>query len=290
MSKRLGVPLAALLIVVLLFVPSGDAEAGGWVANQNFEHGEEGFPRDWDVTGNARRVNTPPIYSGNWSARLTGEGDMLTQWIGGIVGLTNYEAWGWIYVSGNVTGVIALDFWLDKGERQLSPTTNLSTADTRGAYVQEKDGLRAPAEATYVRIRLMGKDWAKGGEARFDGIGFYPVGRDCFIATAAYGTPMAEEVQVLRDFRDGYLITNPVGQALVGLYYRVSPPMAEFIDEHPVFKPAVRMGLAPAVVLSSLAVHTTAAQKMAVLAAVAALSVTVGLWGTSRVRRRPEHR
>ncbi len=290
MSRHFGVPLAALLIVVLLFLPSSDAEAGGWVANQGFEAGEEGFPREWSVTGNAGRVDTPPIHSGNWSARLSGEGDTLTQWIGGIVGLTNYEAWGWIYVAGNVTGVIALDFWQEEGGRQLSPTTNLSTTNTRGAYTQEKDSLRAPAEATHVRITLFGKDWPDGGEVRFDGIGFYPVGRDCFIATAAYGTPMAEEVQVLRDFRDGHLRTNLVGQALVGLYYRVSPPMAEFIDEHPILKPVVRMGLAPAVSLSTLAVHVTAAQKTSVLAVIAALSVSVGLWGTSRVKRRPDHR
>jgi hypothetical protein len=58
----------------------------------------------------------------------------------------------------------------------------------------------------------------------------------CFIATAAYGTPMAEEIQVLREFRDEYLLTNPVGQGLVGFYYRVSPPIAEFITEHPSLK------------------------------------------------------
>jgi hypothetical protein len=59
---------------------------------------------------------------------------------------------------------------------------------------------------------------------------------DCFIATAAYGTPMAEEIQVLRDFRDQYLVTNPVGEALVHLYYNTSPPIADFIDKHPVLK------------------------------------------------------
>ncbi len=289
MSKHFGGPLAALLIVVLIFLPSSEAEAGGWVANQGFEAGEEGFPREWAVTGNASRVNTPPIHSGNWSARLVGEGDTLTQWIGGIVGLTNYEAWGWIYVAGNVTGVIALDFWQEEGGRQLSPTTNLSTANTRGAYIQEKDTLRAPAEATHVRITLFGKDWPDGGEVRFDGVGFYPVGRDCFIATAAYGTPMAEEVQVLRDFRDGHLRTNPMGQALVGLYYRVSPPMAEFIDEHPSLKPVVRMGLAPAVILSTAAVHTTPVQKMVAFAVVAVFSVTAMLWVARKPQRRPDH-
>ncbi|MFU8796541.1 MAG: CFI-box-CTERM domain-containing protein [Dehalococcoidia bacterium] len=289
MSKHLGVPLAALLVVVLFFLPCSGAEAGGWVANQGFEAGEGGFPREWAVTGNASRVNTPPIYSGNWSARLTGEGDTLTQWIGGIVGLTTYEAWGWIYVSGNVTGVIALDFWQEEGGRQLSPTTYLSATNTRGSYRQEKDSLRAQAEATHVRIRLMGEDWASGGEVRFDGIGFYPVRRDCFIATAAYGTPMAEEAQILRSFRDGYMLTNPMGQALVDLYYRVSPPIAELIDEHPGLKSVVRVGLAPAVVLSTVAVNTTPAQKMAALGVLAVVWVTAALWATGRLKRRPDH-
>ena len=33
----------------------------------------------------------------------------------------------------------------------------------------------------------------------------------CFIATAAYGTPMAGDIEILRQFRDEYLLTNPVG-------------------------------------------------------------------------------
>ena len=79
----------------------------------------------------------------------------------------------------------------------------------------------------------------------------------CFIATAAYGTPMAQEIQVLREFRDKYLLTNPLGQALAGLYYRFSPPMAEFITEHPSLKPIVRVGLVPAVAITSIVVNTS---------------------------------
>jgi hypothetical protein len=79
----------------------------------------------------------------------------------------------------------------------------------------------------------------------------------CFITTAVSGTPMAEEIQVLRDFRDKYLIANPVGQALVDLYYRISPTIAEFITVHPSLKPIVRAGLVPAMAVSTIAVDTT---------------------------------
>jgi hypothetical protein len=66
---------------------------------------------------------------------------------------------------------------------------------------------------------------------------------------------MAEEIQILREFRDEYLLMNPVGQALVDIYYMTSPPIAEFITEHPSLKPIVRVGLWPAVVISAVIVN-----------------------------------
>jgi hypothetical protein len=84
-------------------------------------------------------------------------------------------------------------------------------------------------------------------------------GLRCFIATAAYGTPMAEEIQILRQFRDAYLLTNPLGQALVDFYYKVSPPIAEFITENPSLKPVVRAGLLPVVAISTMLVNTSPA-------------------------------
>lgn len=74
----------------------------------------------------------------------------------------------------------------------------------------------------------------------------------CFIATAAYGTPMAEEIKILRDFRDEYLLTNPLGQGLVDVYYTISPPIADFITDHPSLKPIVRAGLMPVVAMCSI--------------------------------------
>ena len=110
----------------------------------------------------------------------------------------------------------------------------------------------------------------------------------CFIATAAYGTPMAEEIGVLRQFRDAYLLTNAVGQATVDLYYRVSPPVARFITEHPRLKPIVRVALLPAVAMSAIAVNTTLAGKTAIAGLLALASVTLAAWMTRRRGRNPE--
>jgi hypothetical protein len=78
------------------------------------------------------------------------------------------------------------------------------------------------------------------------------VGGGCFIATVAYGSPMAEEIEVLREFRDEYLLTNALGQGFVDVYYRISPPIADFITEHPRLKPIVRAWLMPIVTMRSI--------------------------------------
>ncbi len=114
-------------------------------------------------------------------------------------------------------------------------------------------------------------------------------GDPCFIATAAYGTPMAEEIQILREFRDEYLLTNPAGQALVGLYYRASPPIAEFITEHPSLKPIVRAGLVPAVAMSAVAVNTTPAEKTAIIGLLVLVSVALAIWARRRRGRGPQY-
>jgi hypothetical protein len=62
----------------------------------------------------------------------------------------------------------------------------------------------------------------------------------CFIATAAYGTPTAEQIDVLREFRDVVLLKSTVGSQFVVLYYHLSPPIADFIAGNEVLRTLVR--------------------------------------------------
>jgi hypothetical protein len=62
----------------------------------------------------------------------------------------------------------------------------------------------------------------------------------CFIATAAYGTPTAEQIDVLRDFRDVVLLKSTTGSQFVALYYRLSPPIADYIARSELLRTFVR--------------------------------------------------
>ncbi len=62
----------------------------------------------------------------------------------------------------------------------------------------------------------------------------------CFVATSAFMTPMAPEVQILRFYRDEYLQKSAIGRIFIQVYYRVSPRFAEFLDTNSALKPIVR--------------------------------------------------
>jgi len=63
----------------------------------------------------------------------------------------------------------------------------------------------------------------------------------CFIATAAFGTPLAQELNVLRNYRDRTLLKTALGKALVKCYYKVSPPLAEIIKTTEAMRKPVRL-------------------------------------------------
>jgi hypothetical protein len=71
---------------------------------------------------------------------------------------------------------------------------------------------------------------------------------ECFVATAVYGTDTAEEINILREFRDVVLLPSRLGAEFVSLYYEVSPSIAEVIWQHDFLRTAVRVGFIDPVV------------------------------------------
>ncbi|MCH7959193.1 MAG: hypothetical protein IID08_03610 [Candidatus Hydrogenedentes bacterium] len=67
----------------------------------------------------------------------------------------------------------------------------------------------------------------------------------CFIASAAYGTPLTAEIDVLRGARDTYLLNHAFGAAFVDAYYRFSPPIADKVAQNSVIAAGVRTVLWP---------------------------------------------
>lgn len=78
--------------------------------------------------------------------------------------------------------------------------------------------------------------------------------KKCFIATAAFGSDMAPEVQSFRDFRNKYLLSHSWGRAFVKMYYKYSPFYAHLIAESEVSKFIVRLALWPLLLFARMSV------------------------------------
>ena len=92
-------------------------------------------------------------------------------------------------------------------------------------------------------------------------------GGGCLIATAAYGSELAPQVQMLREIRDNQLMNTESGKSFMSgfneLYYTFSPTIADMERESPVFKEIVKAGLTP--MLSTLAIMENAESESEVL-------------------------
>jgi len=116
---------------------------------------------------------------------------------------------------------------------QVSPVASFNSRSANFLVAYETSRLEGDVQISTVSLVLVGPACvAPGGES----------GR-CFIATAAFGSPLDPHVRVLRSFRDNYLLTNAAGRLLVGLYNGVSPPVASFISRHESAKTAARWAL-----------------------------------------------
>ena len=87
-----------------------------------------------------------------------------------------------------------------------------------------------------------------------------PQGGGCLIATAAYGSEMTPQIQLLREIRDSKVMSTSAGVSFMTgfnqFYYSFSPTIADMERENPVFKEMVKIGITP--MLSSLSIMSVA--------------------------------
>lgn len=150
-------------------------------------------------------------------------------------------------------------FLAETTETQYTDTTS-NNGDTYTVTAVDSNGYES-GKSTSVTVTFSTSGGGGGG--------------GCFIATAAYGSYEAPYVKILREFRDRYLlksfefrvlsfefeIPNIAGRAFVTLYYKVSPPIADFIRESEVLKSLVRIVLLPVIGMAAFLVKTTFLQK-----------------------------
>ena len=106
-------------------------------------------------------------------------------------------------------------------------------------------------------------------------------GGGCFVATAAYGSEMATEVQQLRELRDNQLMNTASGTTFMGafndIYYSFSPLIADYERENPLFKEAVKIAITP--MLSSLSLMESANSESEVISlGLSVIALNLGMY------------
>ncbi len=105
--------------------------------------------------------------------------------------------------------------------------------------------------AVVVEVLLDGEGEPTGDVILYESLFSGPVGVkrsadiSCFISTAAYGSPLSEEVVRMSGFRDDYLAKSRVGKAMAGAYGILSPRAASFLSGSSLLRALARLHLAP---------------------------------------------
>jgi len=107
-----------------------------------------------------------------------------------------------------------------------------------------------PLETTYFTINVGGEQTIQENNNE---------GGGCLIATAAFGSEMAPQVQQLREIRDNIVMQTSSGKSFMTgfnqVYYSFSPYVADYERENPIFKEAVKVTLTPMLTSFSLLTH-----------------------------------
>ena len=106
-------------------------------------------------------------------------------------------------------------------------------------------------------------------------------GGGCLIATAAYGSEMAPQIQLLREIRDNQLMSTDMGASFMTgfnqFYYSFSPTIADMERDNPVFKGLVKLGITP--MISSLSIMSAADSEQEIIAyGISVILINAGMY------------
>lgn len=110
-----------------------------------------------------------------------------------------------------------------------------------------------------------------------------PEGGGCLIATAAYGTEMAHEIQMLREIRDTTLMNTALGSAFMtefnNVYYTFSPTVADWERQSPELRSVVRALITPMMTtLSIMSLADTESDTLPVLLGALVIALNMGIY------------
>jgi|TARA_B100001750_G_scaffold2684_1_gene2197 hypothetical protein len=134
-----------------------------------------------------------------------------------------------------------------EGNLKSGTTTTFATLEFTGVGTHNltiSDSEYEIVQPTYYTLDEMAEDAVE------------PNGGGCLIATAAFGSEMAPQVQLLRELRDNTVLQTQYGSAFMAgfneFYYSFSPVVADYERENPMLKETVKVTLTP--LLTSLAI------------------------------------
>jgi len=108
-------------------------------------------------------------------------------------------------------------------------------------------------------------------------------GGGCLIATAAYGTELAPQVQFLREIRDNTVMSTASGAAFMtgfnSLYYSFSPAIADMERDNPLFQEGVRAFITPMVsTLSIMSLADNGSEGGVLVAGISVIVLNLGMY------------
>ena len=136
----------------------------------------------------------------------------------------------------------------DEPARDQAPFAEGQNGQAEGYLAAEED-LASIAEVALIKLTTPASQGTAADLAEKSPSDKPAKKKYCFIATAAYGSPLAQEVVLLQNYRDTYLAPNVLGEKFIQTYYRYSPYLARQVNRNKLLKLLARCLLSPLICL-----------------------------------------